>query len=81
MWYQWLNAAGTDYDIGPYNIMFPAGKTLDTFFIQINNDDIVEGNENFSLSINQSSLPDNVTIGNHSQITVTIFDDDCKFCQ
>ena len=49
--------------------------------ITIKKDDVVEGNENFFLSIDQSSLPDNVTVGNDSQATVTIFDDDCKFCQ
>ena len=47
--------------------------------ITIKKDDVVEGNENFFLSIDQSSLPDNVTVGNDSQTTVTIFDDDCKF--
>ena len=49
------------------------------FNISINDDDIVEGNENFILSIDPSSLPNNVTVGVHNQTTVTIFDNDCKF--
>ena len=80
MWYQWLNAAGTDYDIGPHSVTFLAGRTRESLVITIKKDNIVEGNETFILSIDQSSLPDNVTIGNHSQTTVTI-SDDCKFCQ
>ena len=39
----------------------------------------MEVNESFILSIDQSSLPDNVTTDNRNQTEVTISDDDCKF--
>ena len=43
--------------------------------IQINNDNIFEGNENFTISID-SSLPRNITTGRPSEAIVTIIDDD-----
>ena len=67
-----------DYDSGPFNITIPAGETLAVFNIPINDDDLIEGNENFTLSINASLLPSNVVIVNPVQIKVTIFDDDCE---
>ena len=73
----YLTGGGVDYDSGPFDITFPAGETLAVFNVSINDDDIVEGNENFTLSINTSSLPD--TVANPVQITVTIVDDDCKY--
>ena len=46
-----------------------------SFDIAIINDNIVEGNENFTLVINSSSLP----AGNISEAMVTIVDDECKY--
>ena len=46
------------------------------FNIPITDDDILEGNENFTLTINPSSLPNSVFVGNPGQATVTIVDDD-----
>ena len=80
MYYQLLNATA-DYKAGPYSVTFPAWTTFIPLSVILYKDDVVEGNENFILSINQSSLPDNITTDNHGQTTVTIFDDDCKFCQ
>ena len=45
-----------DYDSGPYTVTFAAGETIVTFNIPITDDDILEGNENFTLIINSSSL-------------------------
>ena len=52
-----------------------------TFDIRINDDTIMENNENFLLSIDQSSLPTHVTVGSPHAI-VTIMDNDGKhyFC-
>ena len=69
----------TDYFAGPYNVTIPGGTTRAVFNVSINDDDVVEGNENFILSIDQSSLPSNVTVGVRNRTTVTIFDNDCKF--
>ena len=44
--------------------------------IQINNDSIFEANENFTISIDLSLLPRNVTIERPSEAIVTIIDDD-----
>ena len=48
------------------------------FIISISDDNILEENENFTLTIN-SSLPTGVMVGNSGQVTVTIVDNDRKF--
>ena len=68
-----------DYTSGPYTVMFAPGQTTATFNVPITNDMILEGNEDFMLTINSSSLPDNVTRGNPGEATVTIVDDDRKY--
>ena len=73
-----LTGGGVDYDSGPFDITFPAGETLAVFNVSINDDNIVEGNENFTLSINPSSLPNGVTVINSDQTTVNIIDNDCE---
>ena len=67
-----------DYTSGPYTVTIPAGQTNATFDIPINNDDILEDIENFTLTINSSSLPTGVTPGDPDVATVTITDDDRK---
>ena len=42
-------------------------------------DDILEGNSNFTLNIDSSSLPRGVTVGDPGQATVVIKDRDGKF--
>ena len=74
-----INATGIDYNAGPYSVTFPAGKTRASFNVKITDDTLVEKNEKFFLSIDQSLLPSDVIIGDHSQTTVTILDDECKF--
>ena len=49
-----------------------------TISIAITDDDIFEGNENFTLTIDSDSLPSFVTIRNPGEATVTILDDDRK---
>ena len=68
-----------DYDSGPYTVIIPAGKTTATFNISINDDTIFERDENFMLTINGTSLPDSVTLGNPDEATVTIVDNDRKY--
>ena len=69
---------GVDYVSGPYTVTFPAGMTEVSFSVGITDDNILESNERFQLSINSSSLPNRVTIGNPSEVTVTIVDNDRK---
>ena len=66
-----------DYTSGPYSVTFPAGVMSVPFSISINDDNILEDNDNFTLTIN-SSLPTGVMVGNPGQATVTIVDNDCK---
>ena len=70
-----------DYDSGPYTVTFPAGQTTVLFNIPINDDNILEGNENFNLTINTSSLSNGVTRGDLDQATVTIVDNDDRKLQ
>jgi len=67
-----------DYNSGPYSVTFPAGVTSVTFDVPITDDNILEGSENFTLTIDQSSLPASVFHGDPGEATVNIVDDDCK---
>ena len=67
-----------DYTSGPYTVTFPAGSTTATFDVPITDDNILEGSENFILTIVQTSLPSNVTASNPGEATVIIVDDDSK---
>ena len=68
-----------DYTSGPYSVTFPAGVISVPFSISINDDNIFEDNENFTLTIN-SSLPTGVMDGNPGQVTMSIVDNDRKWC-
>ena len=70
---------GVDYDSGPYAVQFDVGETNASFVVIIDNDDLKEDNETFNLNISTSSLPSSVTVGDPSQTTVTIVNDDGKY--
>ena len=58
-------------------MIFPAGVTSVSFNVLINNDDILEGDETFMLTItNLSSTEEGfvVTTGDHDKAVVTIID-------
>ena len=65
-----------DYGSGPYTIIFTAGTTSVVFNISLNDDNAIEGNENFMLAISSSTLPSDFTVGNPNQATVTVVDND-----
>ena len=67
-----------DYTSGPYTVIIPAGRTTATFDVPIIDDNILEGNEDFVLTIDVASLSTGVTHGSPGETTVTIVDDDCK---
>ena len=69
---------GVDYDSGPYTVTFTAGQTSASFDVPINDDNIYERNETFSLAIDQSTLPNMVMLLPMCRLDVTIVDDDCK---
>ena len=68
-----------DYEYGIHTVTFPARTTIIYLSISITNDNIVEGDENFALTIDRSSLPNDIFIDDNYGATVTIADDDCMF--
>ena len=70
---------GVDYNSGPYSVQFNVGVTIVSFNVTLKEDSTKEDNETFTLSINSSSLPSSIIIGDDSQTTVTIRNDDGKF--
>ena len=70
-----LTEGGIDYNSGPY---FITGVMRLVINISITNDNILEENETFLITISHDSLSGNkginLTVGNYSQATVTIMD-------
>jgi len=74
-----ITGEGLDYNSGPYTVTFPAGQTIVLFNIPIISDDILEGNESFTITIDPLSLTSSsITAVDPDQATVTIVDDDGK---
>ena len=71
-----VTGGGIDYSSGNYTVTFPAGHTNVVFNVSINNDAILEGSENFNLTISPSFVPSGVITDNPDQIIVTIMDDE-----
>ena len=73
-----MTGGGVDYTSGPYTKIIRAGETRVPFAVPIIDDDVLEGNENFNLTISTPSPPNRVTVTNPYQASVTIVDDDGK---
>ena len=71
-----------DYDSGPYTVIISAETNTAAFNVSINDDDMLEMNETFELSIETTSLPEKVFSGATSRFpsrtTVYILDDDLQ---
>ena len=63
---------------GPYTVVLLTNMTYVTFNISITDDTMFEESENFTLTITDTGLPSNVTVGYPDQATVTIINDDGK---
>ena len=74
----YVTGGGVDYTSGPYTITFLPGQTSATFDVPINDDNIYEINEDFMLTIDETSLPIGITCGSPGEVAVTIVDDDGK---
>ena len=75
----YLYIGDIDYDFGPYTVTFTAGDTTASLNISINDDDVLENNENFFLTISHHNYPAHgVTINTTDRPIVNIIDDDCK---
>ena len=70
---------GTDFASGPYNVLFPSGKTRIPFDIMIIDDKMLEYNEDFMLKLELPAVPDIISPGNLIQTTITITNDDSKY--
>lgn len=55
-----------------------AGNTTAIVPAIVRDDPIVEGTEYFNVTIDPSSLPNNIALGDPSEAKVTIYDDDSK---
>jgi len=69
-----ITGNGVDYTSGPYQVVFPSGVTRSSFNITINTDGVLEGKENFRLSIKKDSLPTGIYLGDFGKSMVTIYD-------
>ena len=74
----YMYVGGEDYTFGPYYVTFPANASSAYLQNILNDDNIVEKDEYFTLTINSSSLPIGVYAGNPSHTRIIIRDDDCK---
>ena len=70
---------GLDYDSEVQNVTFASGQLYAIANINIINDTEIESDEVFDILIVDSTLPAGVIIGNSSQATVTIVDNDGEF--
>ena len=67
-----------DYTSGLYAVTFSAGVTMVAFNVPITDDMILEGDRNFMLTIDETSLPNGMTRGTPGQTKVIITDEDGK---
>ena len=65
---------GNDYGSGPYTVTFHAGMTTANFFVSIIRDNIIEGNETFTVALNPLLLPSDVIVGHPAEALVIIID-------
>jgi len=63
-----------DYDSGPYTVTFPTGVISAQFDVPIFDDDILEDDESFTLTISAELLANHITCGTTGETTVIIFD-------
>ena len=63
---------------GPYNFAFSPGATTTLVSVNITDDDVIENTETFTLTIDQSSLPNGIIRRYYTAIIVEIYNDDCE---
>ena len=70
------NTDGIDYIYQNYFFTFEDGENIKVLSIQAIDDNIVEPDEKYNLTIRVESLPNRVIIGEHGTTTITIENDD-----
>ena len=66
----------TDYTTGPLTTTIPAGDSTASVFVNVIDDDLIEGDESVVLTITNISTTLPVTIGTHKSASLIIKDDD-----
>ena len=64
-----------DYQRRPLSLKFSPSVNSVPFIVKLIDDDIFEGNENFTLTIDSSKLPGNVMVAQPSEVVIVITDD------
>jgi len=67
-----------DYLYGVSNVTFPADTIMQFVDITICDDNVLEEDEAFNLTIISNYNPDNIINGSPDNVTIVIVDDDCK---
>lgn len=68
----------SDYNPGPYSIAFPAGNTNVTFNVTVTDDNVLEHDESFYLSISLPTTASKIRLGETTQTRITIENDDSE---
>ena len=76
-----VTGGGVDYDSGPYDVTFSAGETSASLLLPIIDDNILEGVEDFTVTIDDSSLPQSVNRVDPFSANVIVTDDDREWPQ
>ena len=69
-----------DYQRRSFSLTFRASVNSIPVIVRLIDDNIFEGNENFTLTIDPSSLPNNVMVTQPSKVVVVISDDNDGKC-
>ena len=75
-----LCLGNADFDADPHIVKFAINTTMALFNISITVENILEIDENFMFRIDQAMLIPQVFLGNISQASGLIIDDDRKCC-
>ena len=69
-----------DYQLRPFSLTFTASVNAIPVIVVFIDDNVFEGNENFTLTIDPSSLPNNVMVTQPSEVVVVISDNNDGRC-
>ena len=69
-----------DYQLRPFSLTFTASVNAIPVTVVLIDDNIFEGNETFTLTIDPSSLPNNVMVTQPSEVVVVILDNNDGRC-
>ena len=64
-----------DYQCRPLSLTFSGSVNIIPVIVELIDDNIFEGNENFTFTIDSSKLPSNVMVAQCSEVVVVISDD------